>query len=226
MIRKTRLRWLLLAAFATNTIVFLDILTVGKLVPHTIAEEGATAGDSSGDEAEFASGEEARILSVDGTRKEFFDATEVGLKEAMETYRNLLEEVTGQKEALDRKAAELVERERQIQMVRAELDKEHERVQKVRDEVRKERENLAVMRSPSFDKLLKAYEGMEPDNAAIALSELHGKDRLVVVDLLLGLKPRQSAAALDALAALAPRIAADVSYEIWKRDPQRKRRDP
>jgi flagellar motility protein MotE (MotC chaperone) len=70
----------------------------------------------------------------------------------------------------------------------------------------------------AFDRLLKAYEGMDPENAAAALAEIYKKERQVVVEVLLGMKPRQAAAVLDALAATAPSIAAELSLEVWRRD--------
>ena len=76
------------------------------------------------------------------------------------------------------------------------------------------------MDAPNFERLLKAYEGMDPENAAAALAELYTRDRKVVIDVLLGLEARQAAATLDALAATHPQQAAALSLEIWKNDPK------
>ncbi len=71
--------------------------------------------------------------------------------------------------------------------------------------------------SDSFKRLQKAYENMEPESAATAIAALAGRDSEVVVELLLGWPPRTSGAILDALTQTDPAIAADLSYEIWKR---------
>jgi hypothetical protein len=71
--------------------------------------------------------------------------------------------------------------------------------------------------TPPFTKLTRAYENMEPDGAARALVALAKKDREAVVDLMLGWKPRTSGAVLDAMTQREPALAAEISYEIWKR---------
>ncbi|UCF68777.1 MAG: hypothetical protein JSV80_05675 [Acidobacteriota bacterium] len=152
------------------------------------------------------------------------DVWESGPEKGEQVLRQLVAELTLQREQLEQKAAAMAERERQLAVVRAELETEREQIEALRAQAVEERKKLAEMGSPSFDRLLKAYEGMEAENAARALAELYERDRLVVVDLLLGLKPRQSAATLDALAAANPKIAAELSYEIWKRDPERRLR--
>jgi flagellar motility protein MotE (MotC chaperone) len=69
----------------------------------------------------------------------------------------------------------------------------------------------------AFLRLQRAYENMEPESAAKALAELASRDRDAVVELLIGWKPRTSGAILDALTQTNPGLAADLSYEIWKR---------
>jgi len=68
----------------------------------------------------------------------------------------------------------------------------------------------------AFDRLSRAYENMEPDSAALALTELAGIDKEAVVQLLIGWRARVSGAILDALAQTNPVLAAELSYEIWK----------
>jgi hypothetical protein len=68
----------------------------------------------------------------------------------------------------------------------------------------------------AFQSLQRAYENMEPESAARALAELAQRDKQVVVELLLGWKPRTSGAILDALTQTNPGLSADLSYEIWK----------
>ncbi|HEU4402293.1 MAG TPA: hypothetical protein VFT43_09325 [Candidatus Polarisedimenticolia bacterium] len=74
-----------------------------------------------------------------------------------------------------------------------------------------------VPKDAAFLRLQRAYENMEPDSAAKALSALAGLDREAVVSLLLGWKPRTSGAVLDALSQTNPALAADLSYRIWAR---------
>jgi len=124
-----------------------------------------------------------------------------GEAEAEAAYRALVAELQQQKQVLDRRADELAERERRLQALEQSLDAKA----------------VAAPRA-GFDRLLKAYEGMDPENAAAALAEVYRKDRQVVVEVLLGMKPRQAAAVLDSIAAAAPSIAAELSLEVWKRD--------
>jgi hypothetical protein len=79
------------------------------------------------------------------------------------------------------------------------------------------REQKNVTKSDAFLRLLRAYENMEPESAAKALAELATRDRRAVVELVLGSKPRTSGAILDALTQTHPGLAADLSYEIWRR---------
>ncbi|GEM_PF-4227944 len=71
--------------------------------------------------------------------------------------------------------------------------------------------------SPDFLRLQRAYENMEPDSAAMAMIELAKRDTNVVVELLLGWKPRTSGAVLDAITVRDAKLAADLSFRIWKR---------
>jgi hypothetical protein len=69
----------------------------------------------------------------------------------------------------------------------------------------------------AFEKLQRAYENMEPDSAALALAELAYLDQEAVVQLLISWPPRTSGAILDALTQADPMLAANLSYEIWKK---------
>ena len=69
----------------------------------------------------------------------------------------------------------------------------------------------------AFARLSRAYENMEPDSAALALTELAGIDKDAVLQLLSGWRARVSGAILDSLAQSNPKLAAELSYEIWKR---------
>ena len=72
-------------------------------------------------------------------------------------------------------------------------------------------------KSQAFVRLQRAYESMEPESAAKALVALAARDKEVVIDLLMGWKPRTSGAILDALTQNNAGLAADLSYEIWRR---------
>jgi flagellar motility protein MotE (MotC chaperone) len=74
----------------------------------------------------------------------------------------------------------------------------------------------AARTATAFQSLQRAYENMEPESAARALAELAARDKQVVVELLLGWKPRTSGAILDALTQTDAALSADLSYEIWK----------
>ncbi len=75
-----------------------------------------------------------------------------------------------------------------------------------------------VKTNSAFQSLQRAYENMEPESAARALTELAARDKEAVIQLLGGWKPRTTGAILDALTQANPGLAADLSYEIWKRD--------
>ncbi|HHN75122.1 MAG TPA: hypothetical protein ENK10_07850 [Acidobacteria bacterium] len=198
-------------AVAANGALILDALTFGLFVPRVLAQ------DALGD------GSEKAVQDGETSGEGGVDPTDTGPQQAEEVYRNLVDELTRQKAVLERKAKELAERERQLEIVRAELLAEREAIDKQKKELAREREAFESEGAPNFGRLLKAYEGMDPENAASALAELYARDRDVVVDLLLGLKSRQAALILDALAATHPKIAAELSLQIWKQDPKVKR---
>jgi hypothetical protein len=72
-------------------------------------------------------------------------------------------------------------------------------------------------KNQAFVRLQRAYESMEPESAAKALVALAARDKEVVIDLLMGWKPRTSGAILDAVTQNNAGLAADLSYEIWRR---------
>jgi flagellar motility protein MotE (MotC chaperone) len=72
-------------------------------------------------------------------------------------------------------------------------------------------------KTEAFLRLLHAYENMEPESAAKAIAQLAVKDKEAVVQMMLGWKPRTSGQILDALTQFDPSLAADLSYEVWKR---------
>jgi flagellar motility protein MotE (MotC chaperone) len=196
----------LVAGMLANGLLLIDALSLGWIVPVTEAQ--ATAGPASGEEA--------------GETEAPKHPAEQGPEIARATYRRLIDELSARKSGLEERAEELAERERQVEVVRQELATERTELEALREKVRKERQEAEGRSAPSFDRLLKAYEGMEPENAAAALSQLYQRDREVVVDVLLGLRSRQAAAVLDAVAAQHPQIAAELSLEIWQKDPRRR----
>ena len=188
------------AALVVNALVVVDALTRGMLVPR--AEAKGSVAERARPAAPAASVTPA--------------AAEAGASEAEAAYRALIIELQQQKQALDRRAGELADRERRLRG----QDQSPEGGAEVRPGGRGGAAGGATASAPhtAFARLLKAYEGMDPENAAAALAKLYAKERQVVIEVLLGMKPRQAAAVLDAIAATAPSVAAELSLEIWKRD--------
>ena len=188
------------AALVVNALVVVDALTRGMLVPR--AEAKGSVAERARPAAPAASVTPA--------------AAEAGASEAEAAYRALIIELQQQKQALDRRAGELADRERRLR----EQDQSSEGGAGVRPGGRGGVAGGATASAPhaAFDRLLRAYEGMDPENAAAALAKLYNRERQVVIEVLLGMKPRQAAAVLDAIAATAPSVAAELSLEIWKRD--------
>jgi len=199
-------------AVLANGVMLLDALTTGWWIPLAQAQDAVPqpglVTDGSADST--AKGDEQGLHPADA-----------GPMEAKAIYEKLIAELSEQKAALEKKAEEIIERERQLVVLQGELQAERKRIEALKASLSKQKQEWESLGKPNFDRLLKAYEGMDPDNAAGALAELYGKDRTVVVDLLLGLKSRQAALILDALAASHPAIAAELSLQIWKQDPRR-----
>lgn len=217
-----RLRNLVMAGLAVlllgNMVLVLDALTLGWLTPRAVAEsepkKKAAAEETTGKEK----GERGEAAEPEA--KPAPDLPVVTPTEGSRAYQALVDQLTAQKTLLEKKAADLAERERQFQVLRQELTARQPDAPAAPSPTAP----AAAGGKPEptvFTKLLKAYEGMDPANAASALAELAGRDRKVVVDILLGMKARQAAALLDSLAATSPAIAADLSYEVWRRDPSR-----
>jgi flagellar motility protein MotE (MotC chaperone) len=179
-------------ALAINALLAVDALTVGLLVPRAEARAPVAARAGAG-----AGVGEAATASRTGVA-----GAEAGAAEAEAAYRALVAELTRQKQALDRRAAALAEREQRVAGAQQALQARG-----------------GAPESPSgFERLVRAYEAMDPDNAAAALASLYGKERQAVTEILLGMKPRQAAAVLDALAARAPSVAAELSLAAWQRE--------
>jgi flagellar motility protein MotE (MotC chaperone) len=185
-------------ALVLNALLVVDALTVGLLVPR--AEARAPVAARAGADARGERPGPARNAAADA------DAGvvpgEAGAAEAEAAYRALVAELMRQKQALDRRAAALAEREQRVAGA--------EQALQVRG---------GAPEPPSgFERLVRAYEAMDPDNAAAALASLYGKERQAVIEILLGMKPRPAAAVLDALAAHAPSVAAELSQAAWQRE--------
>jgi len=150
-----------------------------------------------------ALGAGAFVVRADGRPKAEVEPARATASEA--AYRALIADLQRQREALDRRAIELAERERQLLVLQKSV------LARVAAE--------DAPRVPTaLERLLRAYEGMDPDNAAAALVTLYAQDPRIVTDLLLGMKSRQAAEVLDAIAAVRPEIAAELSLGIWRRD--------
>ena len=145
-----------------------------------------------------------------------------GAKEAEAAYKALVSELQAQKQTLDKKSQELAERERQVGVVRAELQAQQD--QQPAQAARPGQQGSGGAQSQpgdSFKRLVKAFAGMEPENAARALAELYNRDRDTAIDLMLALPARRSGAILDALAQTKPGLAADISADMSHRDEPR-----
>ncbi len=201
-LRRVLMAFLVVAVLA-NAALVLDALTLGVFVPATIAQVPAA----------LPSGPESVV--------ELPHAADAGPDMERETYSRLVDELKLQRERLEEKARGLLERERQLTVAREELKSERETIEAERKALAQAQEDFKNLGTPNFDRLLKAYEGMDPENASAALAELYRRDRKVVIDILLGMKARQAAQTLDALAATHAQQAADLSLEIWQRDPKR-----
>lgn len=182
-------------ALVINALLVVDALTVGLLVPR--AEARAPVAARAGADARAAEVEAGAAEAEAGVAE-----AEAGAGEAEAAYRALVVELTRQKQALDRRAAALAEREQQVAGAQQAL----------------QARGGAPAPTSGFERLVRAYEAMDPDNAAAALASLYGKERQAVVEILLGMKPRQAAAVLDALAARAPSVAAELSLAAWQRE--------
>jgi len=190
---------MLAVAVLANAALIFDALTLGIFVPYADAQSLPPEGEGSlTDPVDMA-----EDLTV---REREVHAADAGPQTERITYERLIDELTSQRQRLESKARELLERERQLTVAREELKSEREQIEASRKKLAEERDNFTNLGTPNFDRLLKAYEGMDPENAASALSELYAKDRKVVIDILLGLKARQAAQALDALAAIQPNM--------------------
>ena len=149
-------------------------------------------------------------------------AGNAGAKEAEAAYKALVAELQAQKQTLDKKSQELAERERQVGVVRAELQAQQD--QQPAQAARAGQQGSGGAQSQpgdSFKRLVKAFAGMEPENAARALVELYNRDRDTAIDLMLALPARRAGAILDALAQTKPGLAADISADMSHRDEPR-----
>lgn len=136
------------------------------------------------------------------------------VREAEAAYRALIGELTDQKAQLEKKAQELAERERQLGVLKQELAAQQAAAVEAKPAAAAA---PAPAATENFKRLVKAYGGMEPDNAARALTELYERDPDVALDVLLGLSARRAAAVMDALASSKPSLAAEISSEITHR---------
>ena len=133
------------------------------------------------------------------------------------------------REALELLGHQLVERAEQLRRREAELDEVlrgleiQQRITERNTEAEPTAGGAGPVEPPpepneAFQRLLRAYENMEPESAAVALAELATLDTEAVLQLLSGWKPRTSGQILDALTQTHPVLAAELSYRIWKGD--------
>lgn len=149
---------------------------------------------------------------------------QAALDEERANLQALLERLEKRDAQLDARERDVAERERQVRRVQDQLASELARVEEMRASVRDERRALEARTRPSFERLVKAYAAMEPENASAALARLGDGERETAVELLMALDGRRAGQVLDAMAALNPGLAAFYTREIWERDPDTLRR--
>lgn len=133
------------------------------------------------------------------------------VEEIRATYESLVRELQEQRAKLDARERAQNERERQLGILQRRIDEEFARLETARAAGPRGR---GGERDAGFTKLVRAYEAMDPDNAAQAIAALHAKDATAALELLLALPARRTGAILDALAASDARLAALVSREM------------
>lgn len=215
---RTTVRWILISVLIMDGL-FAVLYFSGALTP-TYAQEAV---------AEEATAEKP----ADSPLPENLAARFADNPWSQQTLEALGREMAARAEALERREADLVELERASEVLERAGIEESAPEETVREktEAAATPAGTAEKTEPApppvdpaeaaashtaFLRLQKAYENMEPDSAAQALSGLAKKDQQAVVRLLLGWNPRVSGAILDALTQTNPELAADLSYEIWK----------
>ncbi len=223
--RKTWLLLVLGAAVLANAVLIGLVLTGGA---DAIASSGGGGGHASGGSSSSSStADHGTTVHISEnplpSRRNAGGGHDEGKKEADAVYEELIAELMEQKKALESKAAELAERERQVGVARAELQalKQQAATTAASQPAPAAAAAAKAAATESFKKLVKAFAGMEPDNAAKALIELYGRDRDGAVDLMLALPARKAAAVLDAVTARKSAIAAEISFEMSHKDDPR-----
>lgn len=201
-------------AVLANGALIVDVVVGGGWLP--FAEASSTKTESTPSKSERRAGrekEKPEPVTPPG------EAAEAQAKEAEKAYRELIQELTDQKAALDKKSKEIAERERQLGVLRQELAAQQAAATPAAGAAGAKAGQGT--QSDSFKKTVKAFAGMDAENAAKALAELYAKDRDTALDLMLALPARKAAAVMDALAAQKPAMAADLSSEMSHRDEPR-----
>ncbi len=174
---------------------------------------------------------DAAVAGVTGTTEQTAGASAAATKPAdeaggekpiysAESLRELGAQLVSRAEELNRREAELAEALRSDEVLRRSgvvAEEGPEAQDDAQAEAEPEPDPEVIKARDAFVRLQKAYEKMEPESAAIALSQLASRDRDAVVALLEGWNARTSGAILDALTQSDPALAADLSYEIYRR---------
>ncbi len=203
-------------AVVANGALIVDVVVGGGWLP--FAEASSTKTESASAKSERGGGRDAKKEKAEPVTPPG-EAAEAQAKEAEKAYRELIQELTDQKAALDKKSKEIAERERQLGVLRQELAAQQAAAAPAAGAAAGKAGQGP--QSDSFKKTVKAFAGMDAENAAKALAELYAKDRDTALDLMLALPARKAAAVMDALAAQKPAMAADLSSEMSHRDEPR-----
>jgi hypothetical protein len=205
-------------AVLANGALIVDVVVGGGWLP--FAEAAASKTESAPAKSDHRGGRESKKDKAEPVTAPG-EAAEAQAKEAEKAYRELIQELTDQKAALDKKAKEIAERERQLGVLRQELAAQQATAAPAAGAGGGAAKAGQGPQSDSFKKTVKAFAGMDAENAAKALAELYTRDRDTALDLMLALPARKAAAVMDALAAQKPAMAADLSSEMSHRDEPR-----
>lgn len=198
--RPSALLLVIAAAIAANGLLLFEDGVVAGLLPRASAFEN----------------DETQAQPVAGSAKPASTATEAPLAEMRATYESLLADLEARQRALVERNRELDERERQLGVLQRRVAEGMTHLGAARAQLKQASVNAPV---DGFTKLVRAFDAMDPDNAAAALVALHARDSEAALELLLALPARRAGVVLDALAANDAKLAAVLSHAMMSESP-------
>jgi flagellar motility protein MotE (MotC chaperone) len=118
---------------------------------------------------------------------------------------------------LESKELELLEKEKLLDKLKMDIEAENKKMSQIQQNINKMMEKITAEDSKRVGMLAKIYESMKSDNAASVLVELYKKDKETTVLIIKKLQPRKSGKIMDAMTTIDKEIAANISYEISKK---------